>query len=77
MTHAHTDAEHAPHKRATRKKVVHHKTHRELEISAFQRKLDGLLQWAIALNYPYGYARVNTQQIKALRKKIAKRQAQV
>lgn len=69
--------EHAPHKRVMHKNVVHHKTHRELEIAAFQRKLDELLQWAIALNYPHGYARVNTHQIKALRKKIAKRKTQV
>lgn len=77
MTEAHT---HEPEqkapakKRVTRKKVVHHKIHAELEIEAFQRKLDVLIQSVI---YPYAKLNVNVAQIRALQKKIAKRKAQV
>jgi hypothetical protein len=73
MTEAHTH-EHAEHKapakkRVTRKKVIHHKTHAELEIEAFERKLDAIFEGTVAV--------FNSQQVKALYKKIAKRQAQV
>jgi hypothetical protein len=59
----------------THKKVVHHKTHRELEIEAMERKLKSVLA-------PYRaktkiLADLNLQQIFALQKKLAKYKAQV
>jgi len=51
-----------------------HKTHREREIDAFQRKLDVLIQLVI---YPHAHFNVNVPQIRALQKKISKRRAQV
>jgi hypothetical protein len=79
MTEAHTH-EHVEHtapakKRVTRKKVIHHMTHRQMEIAAMERRL----QAAFA---PYRektkiLANMNLQQIFALQKKIEKYKAQV
>lgn len=69
MTDAHTH-EHAPKvpakKRATRKKVVH-LTHAQLEREAFYRKMID------AINA----RKINSQQVKALARKIIKREATI
>jgi hypothetical protein len=58
-------------KRATRKKVVHHKTHAELEIDAFLRKMQTVINVArLGLQHSRSY---NESQLKALEKKIERR----
>jgi hypothetical protein len=74
-THTHEHAEHsAPaKKRTTRKKVVHHKTHAELELDAFLRKMQTAInvgQQGLQHSHFHAY---NEQQLKALKKKIEKR----
>jgi hypothetical protein len=57
----------------------HQKTHREVEIDAFQRKLDAILNvmrdvWS---GMYYQVPSANVKQIVALQKKIAKWESQV
>jgi len=73
--HTHEHAEHsAPAKKhTTRKKVVHHKTHAELELDAFLRKMQAVIDAdRQALQYS-NFNSYNEQQLKALAKKIEKR----
>lgn len=63
-------------KRVMRKKVVHHKTHAELEIDAYTRKLDAIFN-GTRTSFPFGFASFNEHQVKALYKKIAKRERTV